>query len=423
MRRRGWWFLGVIVGLLCLLAITFAVWFNSDADLRRAQAFARAAGIATTSEEAGFVAMDARQKAQLERLFVLAKRQRFVGDPEYKEISREVDPPTAELIAYMEAIPPAYWVELDAAIDALPARQFVFFDRCELDNRPVFISDQLALVRLLADRLRVCPVDDVQAIVVRAVRIIHLTQAQSILEQLVDDSCAMYLVKAVTSRRAVLRGQPQCMVVGTEMAVVRDRLWRSRCDSWQGEVASSFDAYAHITRFAKRFEKTRAVGPYDEFQQTVKNWLVPLVLRVNREAYLRHVTITGQVIFQAVDLADLRVRLGRILSPQGPFPWLSRLAEVDPFYFRDPGFSARDTIKHQLAIAVCIADLTQTPLPPDPFSPTLAPLRPVERGGEIIGWYSVGPNGIDDGGVLSKDFGIPLSASFGNPFASAPVAP
>lgn len=103
--------------------------------------------------------------------------------------------------------------------------------------------------------------------------------------------------------------------------------------------------------------------------------------------------------------------------------WLADVADVEPFALgagEGPLFSD-GIIRQQLVLSVLIADLTDSALPNDPFSATGAPLHPVERNGQLIGWYSVGPNGIDDGGTFARDFGIPLRASFGKPhFADEP---
>ena len=52
----------------------------------------------------------------------------------------------------------------------------------------------------------------------------------------------------------------------------------------------------------------------------------------------------------------------------------------------------------QLFARLLVAELRGTPWPIDDFDPLHQRLRPILRDGEIMGAYSVGNDGIDDGG-------------------------
>jgi hypothetical protein len=98
--------------------------------------------------------------------------------------------------------------------------------------------------------------------------------------------------------------------------------------------------------------------------------------------------------------------------------------ETFPKYIRlilFPRFSVLDSSDHKdyvpmrlakviLHCRVLIAELRKTSWPVDVFfDPNAKPLHRVERNGKLIGTYSVGLNGVDDGGIKgSDDYYIPI---------------
>ncbi len=66
------------------------------------------------------------------------------------------------------------------------------------------------------------------------------------------------------------------------------------------------------------------------------------------------------------------------------------------------------TVRNQALVAahaaLLAAELDGDPWPVDPFDPASRPLRRVERDGRVIGAYSVGDNGVDDGGSAKLDW-------------------
>lgn len=66
------------------------------------------------------------------------------------------------------------------------------------------------------------------------------------------------------------------------------------------------------------------------------------------------------------------------------------------------------------------ADLEGSAWPTDPGDASGAPLRPIVRDGAVIGGYSVGADGVDNGGDRRKDLCLPLRAQLGFPRASDP---
>lgn len=62
----------------------------------------------------------------------------------------------------------------------------------------------------------------------------------------------------------------------------------------------------------------------------------------------------------------------------------------------------------KLHLALVAAELRQAPWPVDCFDPAGKPLRRFERDGKLVGAYSVGVNGSDDGGDEKADITFPL---------------
>jgi hypothetical protein len=77
-------------------------------------------------------------------------------------------------------------------------------------------------------------------------------------------------------------------------------------------------------------------------------------------------------------------------------------------------------IKAQIHIQVILAELRNEPLPKDPFDPAGGLLRRFERDGKLIGVYSLGENGVDDGGDKNKDYYFPLYGPFEDPTTKVP---
>ena len=72
-------------------------------------------------------------------------------------------------------------------------------------------------------------------------------------------------------------------------------------------------------------------------------------------------------------------------------------------------------------LEVVLAELRQEPWPNDPFDPTGGPLHRIERNGKLMGVYSLGENGIDDGGDKRKDYYFPLYGPLELPSVITPL--
>ncbi len=67
-----------------------------------------------------------------------------------------------------------------------------------------------------------------------------------------------------------------------------------------------------------------------------------------------------------------------------------------------------NVIQGQIGLRLLIAELRSSPWPVDPFNPNHSPLKPQLQNGSIVGAYSYGIDGNDDGGDPSADLIIDL---------------
>ena len=425
MRLKMWhgWLIGSIVVVTGMILLGMS-WFYSTEDIRRVQAYAKAAGISTTWEEAGFPAPTVAELTASREFARLAGEQNALRTYSSAAAPHQIGPANAAMRDHFAAIPASFWQELDFAIDALPITSGCLYDRVSLFSSFEFIHWQRELVRLQAERLQCCPVAELPQHLARAVRLCHPMRNQSLIQQMFDLLCTANVSWAITSRRSEVTDPALRLAVSDQLHNLRQTMWDTRRDASRGEAASMFLMYADPSEMFRITSPSTAGSTWEGIRNSLRYPLGRLVFRLNRERYLR-LLVDMQIVFAtATDGADLIRRVRAIPKPVVSTAWLAELDAYQHFYPSDdltPMYCQR-IVKQQLEFSVLIANLTNATLPTDAFSATGAALHPVERNGQVIGWYSVGPDGTDDGGVVARDFGIPLRASFGMPrFADVPV--
>jgi len=413
---------GCLIGTITLVTVVILMvmsWFYSTADIRRVQAYAKANGISTTWEEAAFPAPTRADQTAIREFARLAGTQKSLRDMDNQAAPRQIEPANATMRDHYATIPESFWQELDAVIDALPTPPRCLYERVTLGSNFDFIQWQRSLVRLQAERLQCCPVIEIPSHLRRALRLCHVMRNQTLLQHLVDNSCVAIVTSAVTSRRSEMTEADLRLAVAEQLRHLQQTLWDARRDAWRGEAATMFLLSANPQEVA-RLTWTRAAGStWAGVLESMQYPLRLLVFRLNRDLVLRHQVDSQIATAAAKDNSDLIRRMQVVPEPVARGAWITEVAEATPFLLKIPStMISQSLVKQLLVLSVLIADLTNATLPTDHFSATGAALHPVTRNGVVIGWYSVGPNGNDDGGKVSTDFGIPLSATFGKPLFS-----
>ena len=422
--RWHWWLIGSITLVTGMILLGMS-WFYSTADIRRVQAYANAAGISTTWKEAGFPAPTVAEQTAIRDFSRLAGEQKSLRTVNSSSAPRQIDPANAALREHVAAIPERFWRELDATVDALPMIPGSLYERVSTDTQFESLGWQRDLVRLQAERIQCCPLSDLPQHVARAVRLGHPMRVQTLIQQLVDMACASIISSAISSRLPEITEIRVRHDVAETLRLLNLNLWDARKDASKGEVAMMFLHAANYREVARlMWPSSKSRSSWKGIRDLLRYPLRLLTFRLNRELDLRHLIDMQVAIGAAKDAADLFRLIHAVPTPVPRFGWLAKLADTPSFVFGTAISPMLSTglAKQQLVVAVIIADLTEATLPSDPFSASGAALNPVERIGTVIGWYSVGPDGTDDGGVQGSDFGIPLRASFGKPrFADVPV--
>ena len=92
----------------------------------------------------------------------------------------------------------------------------------------------------------------------------------------------------------------------------------------------------------------------------------------------------------------------------GDGSWLSASTHQQVLFVQNP-YSIRRFFAVVLHARLIAAELRGSPWPIDVLDRTGAPLRRWEKDGRLIGAYSVGPDGVDDGGDPKKDIQLRLT--------------
>ena len=90
-----------------------------------------------------------------------------------------------------------------------------------------------------------------------------------------------------------------------------------------------------------------------------------------------------------------------------PTHWLAHLMHQ--------GFYLEGVAETMLHLRLLAAELNGHPWPEDPFAPPGTPLHRVERDGALLGAWSVGEDGVADGGDRSRDCCLSLGGRLGRP--------
>lgn len=366
--------------------------------------------------------MSAGERIQTDQVLTIGKRYSSLKDP--LQGPRQIDTSTAALRDHQSAIPDSFWSELLAAIQALPAESQPLFERYTASTSMDIISDQRELVRLLAERIRTCPTPKLLTTIASGLRVTRLVQNQAMIQQLVSVSCLAILTSAIGSRRADIQNSTQVDSICHALDACADDLWESRLSTWRREAAVVFTNYHSLNDGDSSIVGAPHLNWWEKPIESGKKLLRTLVWRLNRERPLLATSELESMVRLAKDNVDLIAKGHAVALPTPIFPEVTNWIENNPFPLNPVHKLVNGAlVKAMLQLAVLRADLCNQPLPLEPFTIPPAPLRPIERDGVTIGWYSIGPNGVDDGGVNGKYFGMPITQSLGSPKFAGPPKP
>ncbi len=414
-----WWRAGfIIIGILGIAAIAFAIWLNSDADLRAVERRARADGIVLTWPEASpetLATWMALQKAS-ERCPAWQKDWRLKSMSTWDPICIGVEPPK-ELIAHHAVLDPTALADVGALIPrlgAVPVRPV----SDPLLRDPFYISPLKDLARMLSERMTICTGDE-------------LAETCQLLLQISDDGINHRLMVGDTGSTvdyqtltAIAYRQYELANSSTYDVVLR---W---LDHRSVDVRMTLEPLllAEAGAYFHYFETHRNTGFYGQYGQsffTYDNPIGPFVIRCGRARGVQNYLDVIQFVRACRDEFSLTQEIEHLHATVRPYSRWDSGASIPRSFSSTLWLTARQHLRNTIFSRLLASRFRHQPLPIDPCDPAGGALRPILRDGVMIGAYSIGMDQVDDGGNTRNDFCFALTARLGWPHAAdlPPVTP
>lgn len=430
----GW--ICVLLGFLAAIVLTGMCWVRTTSDLDDEVARAKALGVPMTWAELGLDRKMGPDAEILARIGKVAERAKdYTGDDSY-ELQIPFYPVPPALVAWQQAGGSGIDAELDALID-------------QLSGNPVWGVDQAQLSKAL---------DDVDTSTVKSL----LPLRDGLYS--VDYVLLLRSAAGIDEPRRLL--ERYVLLISTPSSPLQPSVWRT--------LAQTRSFVSHILRHRERLPAGETAAQIQKLVLTLdtrlplaiasqpvyfatvfrlpgehlaKSWAITLPYIMANRLSLEFFYRCGRapILARAIDTASwLRIngipttfaKVG-LAAPELPVPSLLSIprnlltmtmdsAGCSCFSHPAPTTVMHHQLSEHLRITTYLrllaADLEGTPWPIDPGDPAGGRLREIRRGGKLIGAYSVGPDGRDDGGSRETDWCLALREKLGSPMASDPPA-
>lgn len=391
-RLRGWWLLATLAGgFLLSLALAFAliVWLSGD--LRPVLAEAKRRGFAVTVADLGIVVTPghAAMQARLRVLKTALKQYQMYGSDtagSYR-LGEPGAPRSEALVQHQAAIDPTAIAEVLAMVDALAG--------APLQPQPLealgsgTFSETGTLFDALEGRFAAAQAGESREAMrlLWAARALHANWTPSLSSRAHRIDRAL---RQIAGRLDDLRGDMQVIAaIGSSLADFdRDLRQASRGDLARLAELVALDPYMCA----------RSLG-YSMPRMFEWPGALRVTNRLGRVGLLRHELEVALAIDAdpGQPLTPLVARcFPKRLNPDGLLThafhgWVTQLASFD-----------RQIPRLRMRGELLCAELGGEPWPVDRHASAGTTLRRLEHDGQLIAAYSVGPNGIDDGGIPSS---------------------
>jgi hypothetical protein len=403
----GWRRLGLVVLGLALIVVSAVVWWwNDDGDLRRAEERARAAGMKTSWSEYGLTISPPSDLDTWRQIEGLLRPKHF--DPwlaaDSKRMLLKFPPGTGipdEMRAWHAAFTLMEVAELDRLIDALPQR-LIWHDRFDYETQLTYVGAHHKLVNLLYERMLVAAASDRPVIARRMLKIATIDGARGLVTSAFERTSLTKAWKAITYALDDIRmNDPR--LGGTV---------RSLCDEIVDDYRTSF-ADEWLTLYS-----SLAAGIPLNFRPGVygpgwdpRVWRMTVETRVGRAGQLG-ILLECHRICQIPSLFEHAPALSALdASWEHSGNPLVRGSHNGHEVYLD---MLKSLLRCRLYGLLIASELLGETWPSDPCAPAGMPLKRIERDGRLIGTYSLGMDGIDNGGDPKADMVFPL---YGDPDA------
>jgi hypothetical protein len=389
---RRWYFWAFVC--VCLLTVGAVTWYYSEGDLRAVDAKAHAMGVPTTWAELGLKVSSQERRDKLQEIYRLqGNLKSFYETNTDSSLSHKTfAPPSPEIIAFQNALNPSEVQNLLKEITELGSDPLILRDSWTYSTLTPEIGQNRNVMRFLEERALVVPAPEAASICRIALQFARSSQSSSLIGHLVQNSLFEITETMITEHfNAVAQFCPE---ISHDLEEAADSL-----DSrFQEALIEEFLCNRHFLispQLTDRGATGLALG-------------ARLGRRILLDQHLNVIDIERANKSESEKWQDFR-KLEAKIRTQYVHAWWPH-HQLIRLLFSNPSIVKKSQMKTSLHARLLAAELQGKSWPPDVFHPTNAPLHRVERDGILVGAYSVGENGVDDGGdcTSKKDLYLPI---------------
>ncbi len=395
-RRSGWRMLGMIVLGMVLLTTGYGFWWyydNGDLEVVREQA--REQGRPVTWADMGLKPAGTERMVLWTRATALAsllKSYQTIPTSQRKggPLFKAWEPIPQELRDYHQTLDAAAIEELIDILDRLGDQPLVLHDKLSFGTLMPEIGVARELMRFMQERMLLAEGDEMVAWGRRMLALCRRYSAESIMPHMVRVSIMGIALGAISQRLSDIKGIDR--TIATDILTTTQALHHDLLHAIDGDFLMALDLHASRTYY------------HD-------GWYMPLICRAGRQGALLAALEAHQQL-QPLDgpgsLIWARATEAKFFAARQGIPYPSLVLQG----FFMPSWSAVVNLGQRTALhgRLVASELQGQPWPVDIFDPTGAVLRPITRDGRVIAAYSVGDDGLDQGGVDKLDRIFPLYA-------------
>ncbi len=410
---RGWRLLALSVVALLLTAVgAFLIWLHSDADLRAVEAEAAALGVPTRWEQLGR-AVSAPDRVAIWNRVVALRARLAVFEPGIQgrpRLPKPGQPVPEEMRRHYASLDVADLKALDSVLDALGGEVLIQHAEYRLSTKTPHIFEYRKLINLQRDQVMLAEPESVVSMSVRALDAAATLEPAPLIGYLVRVACDQMIAGAIVFR---LRDIPD-----DDRSVLAARLARA-VDEGPRLLRTAIQT-EWLYMFGAMREPPRSIGVIlggDEWPAMAASF----VGRAGRSGALHIPLHWSRFVSGEPTMPQLVAEAARIdAMVDAESGWLPSTPMRRSL---ETGFASliRFHANRHMQLAVLAAELSGSTWPDDAYA--AGPLRRIERDGRLIAAYSVGSDGVDDGGDRKKDRIIELYGTLAPDSAAPTTAP
>jgi len=409
-RMPAWRILALISAILLFLGLAILTWFYDTTDVAVVKARAKAVGLPTCWAETGRALISDERLATWKKIVSFKPRLRS-----YREINRWPSTPlvtdVAVLRAHHQSLPSDAIRAVLSLIDRLGSDELVLRSAFSMRDGlypELRIYDSLS--SFLSERLLLASDEDALAECRLLLGFTSTLEPTSLAFAFRRMKRLREILLCIAERVAVLKKHHA--EISQSLTRLADQLDSNLEAGLEGEFLLQLD----LADNPPSVEECTGFGAIGDGSWDTE--LTPWLFRAGRR-YVLDTEIDWMLFLKS--RPDLRraIEHGQDIRGVPDQKWELH-TRASRFLLHIVGYDLQAVRLTQLHVRLVIAELQQSAWPTDEFDPQHLPLRPVKRDGGIMGAYSVGTDGVDDGGVAHKDHYFQLYGPLEPPVSTGP---